>query len=354
MSVVRRYAGHSETLGVRMSDDRSILIGLVFFVGLGLFAGLGESSAMSISQAIEQAKVATVGILQADQLEIPDNDYGLPVSIRGSGIHIGRGVIVTARHAVERTEGGKVIIPDTIHVVTDDLFELTAARQGANAYLDVAVYQLQGAESDWPQAHVTFADEDVTYGDQVFTVGYPLGWGPAINFGTTGNPNTFLPTVNSRLMQVDMSVCSGNSGGGLLNQHGQLVGLMHAIIQTETQHDDRRCARLAFVLPGPLVQRVVTAVLADRVPGFSVLGIQLQTLRMGSRWALVVAKATGPSRHAGFQKGDVLMAINDVPITTPAQLKNYLIERTEPGQVVELRVQRGDSQELLSVTLGRS
>ena len=354
MSVVTRYAGHSETLGVRMTDKRSILIGLVFFVGPGWFAGLGESSAMSIAQAIEQAKVATVGILQADQLEVPENDYGLPVSIRGSGIHIGRGVIVAARHAVERTEGGKVIIPDTIHVVTDDLFELPATRLGANAYLDVAVYQLQGAESDWPQAHVTFADEDVTYGDRVITVGYPLGWGPAINFGTTGNPNTFLPTVNSRLMQVDMSVCSGNSGGGLLNQHGQLVGVMHAIIQTETQHDDRRCARLAFVLPGPLVQRVVTAVLADRVPGFSVLGIQLQTLRMGSRWALVVAKATGPSRHAGFQKGDVLVAINDVPITTPAQLKNYLIERTEPGQVVELRVQRGDSQELLSVTLGRS
>ncbi|MDR4484383.1 MAG: trypsin-like peptidase domain-containing protein [Nitrospirales bacterium] len=354
MSVVTRYAGHSEALGVRMSDHRLILFGLIFFVGLGVVSRLGEALAMPISHAIEQAKLATVGILQADQLETQDSDYGLPVSIRGSGIHIGRGVIVTARHAVERTEGGKVVIPDTIHVVTDDLFELLAVRQGANTYLDVAVYQLQGPESDWPHAHVTFADEDVTYGDQVFTVGYPLGWGPAINFGTTGNPNTFLPTVNSRLMQVDMSVCSGNSGGGLLNQHGQLVGVMHAIIQTEMKHDDRRCARLAFALPGPLVQRVVTAVLANRVPGFSVLGIQLQTLRMESRWALVVAKASGPSRHAGFQKGDVLVAINDVLIATPAQLKNYLIERTEPGQVVQLRVQRGDSQEVLSVTLGRS
>ncbi|PJA79698.1 MAG: hypothetical protein CO149_01745, partial [Nitrospirae bacterium CG_4_9_14_3_um_filter_51_5] len=303
--------------------------------GLGFSSlGLGEVFAMPISHAIEQTKLATVGILQAEQPETPDNAYGLPVSIRGSGIHIGRGVIVTARHAVERLEGGKVIIPDTIHVVTDDLLELPAVRQGVNAYLDVAVYQLQGSESDWPPAHVVFADGDVTYGDQVFTVGYPLGWGPAINFGTTGNPNTFLPTVHSRLVQVDMSVCSGNSGGGLFNQHGQLVGLMHAIIQTETQHEDRRCGRLAFALPGPLVQRVVAAVLAGTVPGFSVLGIHLQTMRMGSRWALVVAKATGPSRHAGFQKGDVLVAINDVPITTPAQLKNYLIERTEPGQVV--------------------
>jgi serine protease Do len=50
----------------------------------------------------------------------------------------------------------------------------------------------------------------------------------------------------------------------------------------------------------------------------------------------------------------VLLAINEVAISTPAQLKNYLIERTEPGQTVQLKVQRGESQEMLSVTLGGS
>lgn len=305
--------------------------------------------------AIEQAKSATVGILQSGQVEAPDSpDQGLPVKIRGSGIHLGQGIIVTARHAVERSEGGKVVIPETIHVLTDDLRELPALRQGANTYLDVAVYRLQTPESDWPQAHVEFAKENVTYGDQVFTVGYPLGWGPAITFGAIGNPNTFLATVQSRLMQVDLSVCNGNSGGGLLNHQGQLAGLVHAIIQTELQEGDRRCSRFAFALPGLLVQRVVNAVLAGQEPGFSVLGIHLHTVRRGNRWAMVVAKATGPSRHAGFRKGDVLLTINEEPIATPAQLKNYLIERTEPGQTVVLEVQRGDNRETISVRLGRS
>jgi serine protease Do len=327
-----------------------------FFIigGLGFSPGFAELTAIPVHHAIEHAKLATVGILQSDQPDTLDNDHGLPVSIRGSGIHMGQGVIVTARHAVERSEGGKIVVPETIHVVTDDLLELPAIRQGANAYLDVAVYQLQAPESDWPQAHVEFADGEATYGDRVFTVGYPLGWGPAITFGTVGNPNTFLSTVQSRLLQVDLSACSGNSGGGLLNQHGQLIGLIHAIIQTETQHEDRRCSRFAFALPGPLVHRVVTSLLAGNVPGFSVLGIQLQTVRQGKRWALVVAKATGPSRLGGLRKGDVLTAINDVVIATPAQLKNYLIERTEPGQTVVLKVQRGDAQEMVSVTLGGS
>lgn len=337
-----------------MGHSSQILMWLIIVGGHVFSSGFAETVGIPIRNPIEHAKLATVGILQSDQADIPDNDFGLPVSIRGSGIHIGHGVIVTARHAVERSQGGIVVVPESIHVVTDDLLELPAIRQGANAYLDVAVYQLQGPESDWPHAHVEFADGDVTYGDRVFTVGYPLGWGPAITFGTAGNPNAFLSTVQSRLVQVDMSACSGNSGGGLLNQHGQLVGLVHAIIQTETQHEDRRCSRFAFALPGPLVQRVVTSLLAGNMPGFSVLGIYLQTVRKGNRWALVVAKATGPSRHAGFQKGDVLLAINDVTIATPAQLKNYLIERTEPGQIVELKVQRGDNQEMLSVTLGGS
>lgn len=331
-----------------------IFMWVVIFGGLGFSPGLTETTATPFHVAIEQAKLATVGILQSDQADTSDHGHGPKMTIRGSGIHIGKGVIVTARHAVERSEGGKVVVPESIHVVTDDLLELQAIRQGANAYLDVAVYQLQVPESDWPQAHVEFVNGDVTYGDRVFTVGYPLGWGPAITFGTVGNPNTFLGTVQSRLVQVDLSACSGNSGGGLLNQHGQLVGLLHAIIQTDTQHEDRRCSRFAFALPGPLVHRVVTSVLAGNMPGFSVLGIQLQTVKRGNRWALMVAKATGPSQHAGFRKGDVLVAIDGVAIETAAQLKNYLIERTDPGQTVILRVQREGTEEMVSVTLGRS
>jgi serine protease Do len=85
-----------------------------------------------------------------------------------------------------------------------------------------------------------------------------------------------------------------------------------------------------------------------------VLGIHLETFKEGNRWVLGVAKATGPSRHAGFRKGDILVAIDEVAITTPAQLKNYLIERTEPGQTVVLRVRRGETQQTISVKLGQS
>jgi serine protease Do len=333
----------------------SILMSCILGPCFGLsLAFADEQASTSQARAIEQAKFATIGILQSDVMPTDGPAYDESVKIRGSGIHLGEGVILTARHAVERSEGGKLVVPEMIHVLTDDLRELPATRQGANAYLDVAVYKLLGNQSDWPIARVKFSEHDVTFGDSVFTVGYPMGRGPAISYGKVGNPNTFLPTVQSRLVQVDLSACRGSSGGGLLNDEGQLVGLVHAIIQTEASPAERGCSRFGFALPGMLVKRVVSAVLAGKAPGFSVLGIHLETIKEGNRWVLGVAKATGPSRHAGFRKGDVLVAIDDLAITTPAQLKNYLIERTEPGQTVILRVQRGETQRTITVQLGQS
>ncbi len=339
----------------KMNMISRCILAAVLVIGFGSLSRVeAEPISNDYSAVIEQAKLATVGILQS-QIETTDSpEYGLPVAIRGSGIHIGKGVILTARHAVERSEGGKIVVPDQIHVLTDDLQEVAAIRQGANTYLDVALYTLQGSESVWPRTHVSFAEDDATYGDDVFTVGYPMGRGPALSFGKVGNPNTFLSTVQSRLVQIDLSACRGNSGGGLLNEHGQLVGLVHAIIQTEDVKAERGCSRFGFAVPGRLVQRVVEAVLAGKIPGFSVLGIHLETTKKGERWVLSVAKATGPSRHAGFRKGDVLLTIDDLLITTPAQLKNYLIEDTRPGQTVSIHVKRGDSHRTISVTLGES
>jgi serine protease Do len=57
-------------------------------------------------------------------------------------------------------------------------------------------------------------------------------------------------TVASRLFQLDLSVCSGNSGwGGLFNERGEVVGLVHAMIQTEQVLGNGGCSRMAFAIP---------------------------------------------------------------------------------------------------------
>jgi serine protease Do len=79
--------------------------------------------------------------------------------------------------------------------------------------------------------------------------------------------------------------------------------------------------------------------------------VHMAQVRIGTRWRVSVGDASGPAKAGGVQKGDVLLAINDTDITDAAQLKNYLMERTAPGQTVTLRVLRGDQELQLSITL---
>ena len=320
---------------------------LLFFPMLSHAEKLNEG----FSSKIEQATQATVGILQhAD--DVDSQATKTHFSIRGSGFHLRDGYIVTARHAVERQEGGKTVIPKDISVITAMLEEVPATLVGVNAFLDLAVYQVDISATSVSLATVSFAEEAPEQGDSLFTVGYPLGWGPAVGFGRLGNLNTFLPTAHTRLMQVDLSACSGNSGGGLFNGQGELVGMVNAIIQTETTQGERRCSRFAFAVPGKLVQRMVTALIDGKNPKFPRVGIKMTVVKIGTRWRVAVAKATGPARKGGMRKGDILLSIENHDIISAAQLKNYLIEHTAPGQHVTFTVQRGDQEQDLNVRLG--
>ncbi|HJU04978.1 MAG TPA: S1C family serine protease [Nitrospiraceae bacterium] len=319
---------------------------------LGVSPAMAQTDEHRFAAGVEKAKRSTVGVLQ--NVENTRIQKGRPNFVpRGSGFHLRDGYIVTARHAVERDETGQKAIPKEITVLTTELEELPAELTGVNEFLDVAVYRLRegGSTSLKP---VAFGKKEPESGDELFTVGYPLGWGPAVGFGRLGNANVFLPIVDSRLFQIDLSACSGNSGGGLFNAEGEVVGVVNAIIQTETVQGEPRCSRFAFAVPGLLVQRIVEALIQGQQPSFSKLGIQLTVVKVGTRWRVAVSEAAGPALDGGLRKGDILLAIDDTTITDGIQLKNYLIERTTPGQKVSVKVLRGDSEQVLYVTLGKA
>jgi len=316
---------------------------------------MGEVPDHQLSKAIERAKAATVGILRHVE-DSPSQATQRHFSVRGTGVHIRDGYILTASHAVKGTERGKPVIPNNITVLTEDLQELPAVLTGVNVFLDIAVYRVNHQEGTSRLGSIPFGDTDPEPGEEVFTVGYPLGWGPALGFGRIGNPNTFLPgvTVQSRLFQLDLSTCSGNSGGGLFNGKGEIVGIVQVIIPTETIHGERRCSRFAFAVPGPLVHRIATALIQGKHLEFPKLGIRMTLVKKGIQWRVAVAKATDPARKAGLRKGDIILSIEDTIITLPSQLKNYLIERTTPGQRVTIRILRGQNEKLVNVKLGKS
>ncbi|NGZ08298.1 MAG: serine protease [Nitrospira sp. LK70] len=302
--------------------------------------------------ALLRARQVTVGILAETQDQRMPEKPG-KVVIRGTGFHLRDGYIITARHASEKHElPTGVVVQKQIRVLTNDLHELPADLVGDSAFMDVVLYRVVEQHRSKLQAGTSFASTEASPGMEVFTVGYPLGWGPTMAFGKIGNTNTFLQTVDTRLIQVDLSTCSGNSGGGLFNAQGEIVAIVHAVIQTDQEETQAHCSRLTFAIPGILAERIVNGALSGRPLAFSRLGVHMTSIKDGTKLRVAVKDAAEPAKSAGIQKHDILLAIEDTEILDGAQLKNFLIERTSPGQEVSVKVRRVDVDLTFHVVLG--
>ncbi|QPD04641.1 MAG: putative Serine protease [Candidatus Nitrospira kreftii] len=302
--------------------------------------------------AFLRAKHVTVGILAETQDQRVPERPG-KIAVRGTGVHLRDGYVITARHAAEKHDlSGGTIIQKQIRLLTHDFHELSADLVGDSAFMDAVVYRIVEQHRSKLQVETSFSTEDVLPGMEVFTVGYPLGWGPTMAFGRLGNTNTFLQTVDTRLIQADLSVCSGNSGGGLFNAQGEVVGILHAVIQTDKEETQAYCSRMAFAIPGSLAERIVQAALSGKPLLFSKLGIHMTSVKDGTKLRMAVKDVAEPAKTAGIQKHDILLAIENTEIVDGAQLKNYLIERTTPGQEVAVKVRRVDADLTFHVVLG--
>lgn len=133
---------------------------------------------------------------------------------------------------------------------------------------------------------------------------------------------------------------------------GEIVGVMHAIIQTEKDETKVHCSQMAFAVPGTLAQRIVTAAIDGKPLAFSKLGIQLDSVKDGTKLRVSVKDVTDPAKAAGIQKHDIILAIDGTEILDAAHLKNYLIERTTPGQRITVKVRRIDADLTFTVVLG--
>ncbi len=326
---------------------------IVLLIALGtiLCAAPAPAQATISPEALARAKQATVGILEDTQDQRTPDKPG-KIAVRGTGFHFRDGYVITARHAAEKhdpTTG--TVIQKQVRILTTDLHELPADLVGDSAFMDVVVYRVMEPHRAKLPVGTSFSKGEVTPGMEVFTVGYPMGWGPTMAFGRLGNTNTFLATVDTRLVQADLSACSGNSGGGLFNPQGEIVGIMHAIIQTERDDSTAYCSRMAFAIPGILAERIVTAALAGKPLTFSKMGIQMTPVKDGTKWRMAVKDVSEPAKAAGIQKHDIIIAVDDTEIDDAAHLKNYLIERTTPGQRVAVKVRRADANLTFTVTL---
>ena len=240
----------------------------------------------------------------------------------GESMSVGTGVIfsedgyiVTNYHVLE---GGSECY---ISLDTGGMFE--ARYVGGDAANDLAVLKIDGM--DLPAAE--FGDSDLlTVGDKVYAIGNPLGveLRGTLTDGIVSaiNRDVWVDNRTMTLIQTNAALNSGNSGGPLINEYGQVVGIN--VIKMTSRYSN--VEGLGFAIPTASMQRIVNDLLTyGEIQPEPLLGVTVMSLAEeaaeGVRGLRVDSVTPGGAGDlAGIRKGDFLLTADGDTLTTSQDL----------------------------------
>ena len=267
----------------------------------------------------------------------------------GSGVILTTdGYIVTNYHVVE----GAQQVTVTLH----DDSTYTATVVGSDQQSDIALLKI---EADGLTPAVLGDSDNVQVGEVVIAVGNPMGTlGGTVTDGIVSALNRDITVEGNQmtLMQTSAAISPGNSGGGLFNTNGELIGIVNA------KYSDEDAEGLGFAIPVNTMKTVVQDLLENGyVTGRPALGItvitvgNVQTAMQYGVSSLGVyvnsVDAGSGAEAAGMKAGDRIVSIGTQLVETTDDVTNAL-KNYNVGDVVEIQVDRGRELITLQVTLG--
>ena len=270
----------------------------------------------------------------------------------GSGVVISSdGYILTCAHVVSGASNITVTIGDT---------DYPATVVGEDDTSDVAVLKIDA--TDLTPATVGNSDS-LAVGESVLAVGNPLGeLGGTVTSGIVSALNRSVTiqgtssTNTMSLIQMDASVSPGNSGGGLFNMNGELIGLVNA------KSSSSDAEGLGFAIPINDAIQVAQDLLENGyVSGRPYMGItyiavtDAQTaaqLNVNAYGVYVVDVVQGgPADKAGLKAGDRIVSIDGTEIAQKDDLGTLMQQHTA-GDTLSITVARDGQMQTVSLTLG--
>ena len=270
----------------------------------------------------------------------------------GSGVIISSdGYILTCAHVVDGASNITVTINDK---------DYTATLVGEDTTSDIAVIKID-ADGLTP---ATVGDSDsLKVGQSVMAVGNPLGelggtvtggMISALNRSVTIQGSSSVNTMS--LIQMDASVSPGNSGGGLFNMNGELVGIVNA------KSSSSDAEGLGFAIPINDAIKVAQELLENGyVTGRPYLGItylavtDAQTAsQLGvNAYGVYVVEVVkgGPAEKAGLQAGDRIVSVDGTEIASKDDL-GTLMQKHAAGDTLSITIARDGQMQTVNVTLG--
>ena len=270
----------------------------------------------------------------------------------GSGVIISSdGYILTCAHVVDGASNITVTINDK---------DYTATLVGEDTTSDIAVIKID-ANGLTP---ATVGDSDsLKVGQNVMAVGNPLGelggtvtggMISALNRSVTIQGSSSVNTMS--LIQMDASVSPGNSGGGLFNMNGELIGIVNA------KSSSSDAEGLGFAIPINDAIKVAQELLENGyVTGRPYLGITYLAVEDAQTAAQLGVNAYGvyvvevvkggPAEKAGMQAGDRIVSVDGTEIASKDDL-GTLMQKHAAGDTLSITIAREGQMQTVNVTLG--
>ena len=270
----------------------------------------------------------------------------------GSGVIISSdGYIVTNHHVIETAED--------IQITTNNNQSYDAKIIGSDEQNDIALLKIE-TNDELPYA--VFGDSDTTQiGEWVLAVGNPFNLTSTVTAGIISAKSRNLdPTgrTTQSYIQTDAAVNPGNSGGALINNKGELIGINTAI-QTQTGS----YVGYSFAVPSNIAKKVIEDILEYGNVQYGFLGVtgtslnsfrakELDVLDTEGFFISGIDKESG-ANSAGMKIGDIIKDIDGIKISKFSDLKGYLNTK-RPNDIVEVNLKRDNQSKKVKVRLNRN
>jgi S1-C subfamily serine protease len=291
-----------------------------------------------------------------------------PVPVEGAGtgfVFDPRGYILTNYHVVEGAQ--------SIEVVLGDQSRYTAKFIGADQRNDVALIKI---EPKGKLVAMPLGDSGVIQvGQKVLAIGNPFGFQSTLTTGVVSaigrTVQTSQTTFIDEAIQTDAAINRGNSGGPLINSHGEVIGINSAIYTPSGT-----TAGIGFAIPINTAKTIAHDLITDGRVHFAYLGVQTlpvsnwlsEALDLPVKEGMLVESAMkgGPAAAAGIHGGDrvveagmqriaiggdVIVAIDGQKVASQLDV-NLALNHKRPGDTVNVTLYRGGKKIDIPVKLG--
>ena len=301
------------------------------------------------TEVVSIAEIATKTIVQVQVGERDENGDFISVG-GGSGVVIEKnGLIITNHHVIEDATNVRVIFEDGRMYESEII--------GSDRLTDIGLIKIN-IESLTP---ISFGNSsDILVGDLAVAIGHPLtlGAAPTVTTGIISALDRRLDVGSDAmntgvtlfgLIQTDAPITRGSSGGALLNQNGELIGITTAIATADVGAEG-----LGFAVPINLAMSIVKDILDDGKVLHAFLGIlgaqYFEVADDGARIfsGVLIQELYGPADDiyaigkAGALPGDIIKKVNDINVTTLDQLITIL-RSMRAGDEITIEIERNEN-----------